>query len=804
MQHFSRLTVGGGWGAPTPAPSSFSLTAYTTFQNARRGGRVGGLERLRGLDKPGAVSGGGEEGDAAAALILFHTSSFPSSWNQKAAWSGPMSYAEELVNPFGDQQRALIDERGGVNATFTSTFSLAPNQGLRMRLFFIDVPAPADSQPPAPPDVFHLRFGSGLARWQLTRHGGSWEMARLTSAWSEASQAALEALLDKEELTEAEQTQLDSLRGPRLVQEGGFVAFPNALFDIVESVSLEAGRSSAGGKYFDITLLPEPAGRINYRSGAGKWESIEVPDALATRSHNTIIGAGALEVQTRAGAFIWQTGRPVFPLKNTLTLGPSFYSASYLQLLLTLVRADAATVNSQAQDGSTLLGTTASATWRDTTLRTGPGEENEFTSRSIYFDLVLQTTDNRFTPFLYAAQVDLHGGLRTLDLATAWDSSAHLDDAGNPPILEATYGQDGEMKRQAWTLLLRDPGGKVFEAVPGAPLSALENHVASFTTGPSLALQLPALTRGLIQSATIDDLASYDPELPRLLNLAHGTTTVQLQVVDAIAVLDERKFKSRPVGDGKYLGAYFRRLLLDEGCSAADVAGISATAGRLLPRAALGEPDCIVPQRGQSVGEYLRQLVERWGMGWDLFQSRAGVWTFAPQPSRVTTVGVWNEFGNQTLYPAAFSSGFARNSDRTFPGRFAVLKKLSCVRDFADFYNVIEVEGGINPLTGLPFYDAWRDYESLENEDSPRWLGREKVYSVVDSGIRTRADLLDMLRSLWLRYGRSGRTTTFETYFHAWAQVGQVITIDNALHRIARIASASLARDTMQLAAQEL
>lgn len=819
MNHFSRLLVGGGWNTPEPAPSSFSLTSYTAYQNARRAGTPGGLERLRGLDQAGGVSAGGEDGDAQAALILAYTSAWPLAWNQKASWTGPTADVGEFANPFGDQRRGLFYDRGGVGATFASSFSLAANQGVRLRLFLFGVSEPAEGAPPAPPDVFHARVGAiGAApgepssRWQLTRRGGGWELARLTSTWSEGGQATLEALLDKEELSEAEQAQVDALRGPRVVEEGGNIAFPNAMFDIIEGVSLSAvrGVGASSGQYFDLTLLPEPAGRMNYRSGRGEWQSISVPDALAKKAHSTITGAGALELQTRAGAFIWQIGRPLFSRRNTLSMGPSFYSASYLSLLKTLLRADAATLNQTAQTGSTLLGTKASATWRDTTQNTAPGQEgtpggeNENTSRAVYFDLTLETTDNRFTPFLYAAQVDLHGGPRTLQPHGAWDSSEHLDRAGNPPVLEASYGQDGPMKRQAWTLLIRDPGGKVFERVPGAPLSALENRIATLSTGPSLAAQFPTLTRGLVQSATIGDLSGYDAELPRLLNLEHETSTVQLQLACAWALLDERKFSHRPVGDRQYLGAYLRRLLMDEGWSAGEVAGISARAGRILPRGALGEPDCIVPERGQSVGEYLRQLVERWGMGWELFQSREGVWTFAPRPSKVAVLGLWHPSGAQTLYPARFSSDAQRNSDLTFPGRFAVLKTLSAERDFSDFYNVIEVEGGLDPRTGLPLYDAWRDYESIENEDSPRWLGREKVLLVCDAGIRNRDDLLWVLHSLWMRHGQGGRTTTFETYFHQWAQVGHIITVDNVLHRIARIASASLARDRMSLAAQEL
>lgn len=809
MRHSSRLIVGGGAGTPTPAASSFSLTSHTLYQGAKGTGRLGGMQRLRGLDRAGSGGqGGAGEGDAGAALILSYTSSFPLAWNQKGSWSGT-TYVEEISNPFGDQKHGLIYEPTLRPERMRSAFSLAANQGVRLRLDFFDVPTPAPGQPAAPPDVFHARVGSGAQRWQLTRRGGGWELARLTGTWSEAGQAQLEALLDLDEPTQANLDQIDALRGPRRVEEGGTVAFPNALYDIVESVSLNSGKGTVG-KYFDITLLPEPEGRLNVRSGVGEWQSVEVPDVLAkppgSTSNSTIVAAGTIEVQTRAGAFIWQVGRPVFALKNTLSIGPSFYSASYLHLLLTIVRADAATVNAAAQTGSTLAGTAASATWRDATTgdqSTPDDPDGVDVARAIYFDLILETSDNRFTPFLYGAQVDLHGGLRTLNLSGAFDSDDHRDAAGHSPILDASFGQDGEMKRQKWTITLRDPKGLLLAALPGARLSALENRVASLTIGPSRTLQLPALTRGLIQSATLDDLANLNPALARALN-AHGATGIQLSLADAWALLDERKFKSRPIGDGQYLGAHLRRLLLDEGFSAADIAGISATAGRILPRARLGETDCIVPARNQSVGEYLRQLVERWGMGWELFQNRNGVWTFAAPSTTIATVGVWNSAGAEALHQAAFSSDPARNNSESFPGRFAMLSKIAGERDFSDFHNIIEVEGGVDPSTGLPFYDRWTMFESVEDEDSPYWLGREKVFSVCDSAVRSANDLNWMLRSLSARYWRGGRMTTFETYFHAWAQIGQIITADDVPHRIMRIPSASSAQDTMQLAAMEL
>ena len=208
-------------------------------------------------------------------------------------------------------------------------------------------------------------------------------------------------------------------------------------------------------------------------------------------------------------------------------------------------------------------------------------------------------------------------------------------------------------------------------------------------------------------------MASANANTTRFLATTPGTQIV-LDMSDAWALLDE--ILALPVElDGLRLGAAIRVVLFNAGFTEAEIAGVSENFGRILPRKALGEKSCIIANQGETAGDLLRRLLDRWGMGASLVHDEFGVFQLSVRSTALRSVTLYQSgyvipgdptsgtIESQTTTALEFSSSASRNNNRTYPGRLAILSPLDLSRDFEEFFNDIVIVGAFDPATGQRF-----------------------------------------------------------------------------------------------------
>jgi hypothetical protein len=768
---YSRVLAMGNWGVNSVPAFTYNLTDKKWFNWAKKRGKLPGFKALRGFDEEA------DQKNSGGALVMESKPIFPSAWNQKTAWTGTQStYLENFFNAFGTNRSGLAywQDKRGTTAAFQSTFSIPENGAFTWRLvaFESDDKATTGTQPRARNGV---RFGAGNALWQLQLIDGQFEIARLSANWTQTKEDQLHALLDKETPTQSEQGQINALRGPILREESGTI-YPDAIYEQVESLSLGNAVKRDAGNYYEIEVRPEPNGKINCTLTGSKTQSIDVPEVLWTRKPGIITNAGKLTVFTNGAPMMWQTGYPASVPKAEFVIGP-MKTAHFVDSLGDFTKSILA--------DTSLPGTNVTI------------ELEEINGVLFQFRVTATATDPRFTPFIYGLQANLTAKPRNIDLGVALDTSTKLDEQGNPPILDIVPECEGAMRRAQYAVTMRDPGGKVFNSLADSR-EALENRVCTLSMGAALDKLTPLISRGIIKSATLHDMGWARKVLSRLFNTL-DSTTVTLTICDAWALLDEDIMQDAPAGDGMRLGAYLRLLLLNAGFTTDDIQGIPENAGRILPKGALGEGFCIVPDVNQTRGDYLRQLVDRWGMGEILFfdnVAQNGIWKFGKRNVQLQKLRVYTSEYAYVEHDLKFSSDAALNDSKSYPGRFARLGSLDLIRDFEEHFNHFRVEGAVDPKTGQRFVAEWT---------APNVIGRRKSYpTVIDEGLRSLDDVQWVLRSLVERYGRSGKFVQFSTYFHAGLMVGDLIEVDDVPCEIVQIPNGSMEHDDMEITAQEL
>ena len=241
MSQFAQLIAGGYIGVPERPPFLFNLTEKKLFDAAKKRGKLRNIVALRGFEQFQETGN-----DPDAALILKYKLIWPIIYNTLSQWSGTaLAYSEVSVNQFDGNKPGISYYRRKLNtpALLTSAFSLLDNQPLAFRAYLFNPEKETDTSKAQPKNLFRVRFGGGQMRWQLTISDGSFELARLSEKWTEAKQAELDALDDKEELTLEETEAANELRGP-IRREAGGTYSPNAIFESVDSLSLGSPKHS--------------------------------------------------------------------------------------------------------------------------------------------------------------------------------------------------------------------------------------------------------------------------------------------------------------------------------------------------------------------------------------------------------------------------------------------------------------------------------------------------------------------------------------------------------------------------------
>lgn len=728
MQHTAQLQTYSFAGEPATPPFSFNITGAAAWKRAKALGRVNSLIRYRDT----------EDDDAAPAIGPAYTLTFPQDYNLKVNWdllSGTATYWEEGTFPFRGSISALgyttnvPDTNASFRSNVTNGLSIGENEGFAVRARLARPPR-TQTRP-----LWALAWDD----WQFHIANGKPLIMRRSSTWTQGEENSLNALLAVEAPTSAQQTEIDTLR--------------TAIYALYQELNLGSAEIWYSAP-FTLIFIPERRGILTVQVEGGESVTIRDEAIIETRAAGVLWASGPLTVSINGGFFYWQVGYPSFALTGDVEL--LRYKTGYWSDALEPM------VFNSLQD--TPSGT--SITLEDLAL------DSIWSVIKATF-----TTDNaRISPRLYTSSAEIPAGERTWNLDTAtWDSLEKEIDLGRPILTEVEITYEGDMRRAQVQMTIADPYGRTFVGM-GDNYATIEHRMASFAID-----DIPLLGHGLIKETTYNDMTDSQPNQARLY-VANSDTTPTATLCDVWALLEEDIMRDAPVGDGLYLGAFVRRILRNFGFSAAEYAGVSSTEGRILPRAALGETDAIKPDGNTNRADYLRDLIEKWGMGRSLWFDRFGVWHLGFRSTEVR------------------ANFIKRGATST---RYDIVKPLDSVRDPADFYNYFRVIGSRPELD--------RDWNVYESQSMPLgvaptyFLGRVKPYPTVnDDGIRTLDDVNFVLRSLVIKYGKPGRYFEFGSYFIPGLFPGDRITVPGVVCEICRISNANVDNDEMKLSVREV
>lgn len=740
-KHKARLKAFGYRGQPSPPPFNFNFMATGELKRAQKTGRIRSLDRL-----------GDDSGDGANnATFLAHVLEFPEEFNVKAFWAqtlGTGDHLQEFPNAFRGALGGLghADSSDSPVAYQSGAGLILANAAFTMRLFLLE----PDN------DVVKPLFQSRWWRYQFQIRDGNAEIMRLSQSWTQAQEDALNLLLENSDLTEAEQQAIDDARA--------------LIYEDYQSLSIGRGESNAYGTAYTITFLPEPRGILNIVLEGEKGEQVPNTAILRPRQNGLMWPDCALELRSNQGAFLWQVGYPLFAPIGEYTIPLKDRVNHYFV--------------------DSLGDFSAAGNWDETL----PGTNvdvflDPINSVSANLVLKLTTSNPRYTPFAYSVQGNIAAGARIWDGTTAWDSDDYLESDGTTQIKDVDLQIDSEMRRMVATVTVKDTNGAIFGDIAGDTYSnyyypALENRIASLAIDG-----VPLITNGLVKAATLTNLRKATPNTTRAA-VTKGETEIVLTICDQWGVLDEDVMDDDPIGDGKTLGAFLREILNNGGVNNEEMTGLSAADGITLPRAAYGEPPAVRPAIGTSRGDYLRSLIEKFGMGWILTVSTLGIWTFGPKSTGIV-------------------ANFDTASDDMDEDR--VLHPLDAVREFDECYTHFRVEGAedVNGDVLCDEYTIWEAEGTGADRTGPPsklFIGRRRKYPTLrDDGLRNQSDVTRAARSLAQLYGYNtcGRSWTYETHFDPTYLPGARATIDGLAVEITRVGGANMKENRMQLTLRE-
>jgi hypothetical protein len=728
MKHSVRLVTKGYWGVPSIDESTVALLPSTR-------GKSFGMFQLRDGKKEKNES---DNANSAPAILAYETR-FDASDNalnngtsnlaSEDLWSGVKTDFVELPSPFlSGQGISFTRSEYGASGTLSKANFILQNGGFCVRGYLFKPATPPDGAIPEGTDAPPvISLRAGWGNFVFQIRDGKPELVIVSE------QAASIAAGEEYE---------------------------------PHSLSLGIGSDGWYNNPFTLTFIPEPMGRIHVvLEGSGTLATVEVKSQLEKKAPGIIWPAGALRVTCESGAVLWQVGYPRFANRGALYLSKNAPVAD------ATIDLNGHAFLLQADNSS--LGTSVI-----------PALDS----------VQLKTLNRRYTPFWYGQWGTRLGGARTGIAAFAdWDSDTKKDAPGNPPFLAASVSWDGDdeslILSNRFDLELRDVEG--FLGIHELHYEALENRICDLYIDG-----VRVLANGIITSSTRSDVRSVVASI--VANVGQGgvqaigaACRIQITVADPWFILDEDLMMATPPGDGLHLGAYLRNVLFGAGFSLAEVTAIDATSGIVLPAATLGETPLVMPELGQSRGEYLRFLLERYGMGWRLYWSDAGTWVFAPR--------------NTTVVATFTSAANANAPDGT--GRYIMLAPIDRVHDFGEVYNWFAASGKEGDSGETPFV-VWEQSEGIYARVGPnnaKFIGRRKRYPLInDDNIRTVGDAAIAVRSTAQKRATGGRGIEFTTYFHRNVFPDARVLADGVLYVVKRISDADIFADTMRLTLREV
>ncbi len=742
----ARLEILGFWGEVRKA-LSIGHTSKSALLKAQKRGDLRNLILLG--DQAGTQD---DENKNLLPVVLNFRLFFPDGYNDKSNWdvitSGASTYFDQFPNVSGFSGTGLGYERtGSAPILFRSQ---APSIGgfplLQNCGFAVRclIPKPA---------AFAVYTLARWDQWQLQLIDGSLHIMRLAPAWTQTDEDALHAL--------------QAMDNPTTLQQAQINTYLSSLYKDYTHLSGFGGKNEWYGVARMIMLLPEPRGIVHIWDGA-RWGMARHSDILKTRQNGVLWYDSRLSVLSSGNTLYWQAGYPVFDNEGLLRM-PQFKTPSWM-------------------DGTTTINYTAtySAAFNSSTLS---GTDIQYAA-SIgsfwsYFYATFSTTNNRYTPFLYSLNAYVPAGDRVGSTATAWDSD---NPDYNSPILDVQPQFEGEMTGRSFTVVVRDVGGGVFEDLGGNYDSGAWRMCNYYEGGNRI------IHHGIVRRAEFGDMRNTQYNQVRR-DVASAESVVTLEVCSQEALMKVWPITEEPIGDYQRVGGHARQIINLIGTPTSEYSGVDASEGHRCPSAIAGENFRTRPGAGTFAMDYLRDFIEENGNGRFIYHGDG--WSLDYRPTALFSIDG---------HAANFTSDAAANDPRSYPGRFAILRRLRLTFDWDDYGNVFIVVGD-EDADGDRLCQIARIATAITAQTViPRrnFVGFPKQIYRQNNSWATDVDVAIARRSLQLTFGLPPRFGAFETYYHSGLVPGFRITADGTPARVFRAPDGSWAEDKMIVIYREM
>ena len=293
----------------------------------------------------------------------------------------------------------------------------------------------------------------------------------------------------------------------------------------------------------------------------------------------------------------------------------------------------------------------------------------------------------------------------------------------------------------------------------------------------------PVVTGGLIAEETVGELAKATPEetASQLLNWTQWVYTI----VDKSRAAQQQRISAREdlIVDGFYCGDALRAHLRNCGYRDDELAGIpsGAAGGVLLPSPGPGQKSLLRATPGAIAWDYVQsELVERYGLGWELWINSLGVFQWTAPNNRVLDID-W------------------KRPSEAIDSRLQTLAAMQRTRNTDKFFTQILVVGGINPETRQHYSAEWRSNQATDPrfEGTSQYIGHDKPMRILRDPAWDKTYCEIVKRTQVALFGKAHATYTTAVPLNTDVTTGDEMKVHGVDVRLARIGSSSVLDDTM-------
>ena len=528
----------------------------------------------------------------------------------------------------------------------------------------------------------------------------------------------------------------DSKAGLTKSQTIAIKSLEDSIYEDIAQVALSETTQSLFGADFSITVLPQQRGYLTLALNQGKnqW-TYEDKLVTKTRKFQVMQARTRIRVRGNGGSFLFQVGYPDFARYFRMV-------SRYIGLGWEWDGTGAVTSGSYNQ----LPGT--SVEW---SVEQDPADAK----RLRYY--VEGYTDGRYTPFVYAVDLEIPAGARTADNSVLWSSIGRSYESVQDcsPRHEE---RDGGCVQKAYSVEVLNANGQadLLKRCTGYQARLYENGALMYWGH-----------------------VTADPTW-ELLHEGDGERNekVDLLLSDGWNVLGDSTMEAALTGDGKDLAVYLAEVAKGIGLATAELSIVLPTI--TLPNANVGAEKRVRPAFGSRRGEWVRHLMETYAAGCEAY--------FDEQHRFVARVRPTTQ------------SGATLTDTRTTPTqRNVALRPIEGGRDTGEFYNDILVVGGMDPETKRNYAARYVDWSSIRDRTSPNYIGRRKKMEKRNEDLNTQAATTAHCRRLVQLHCRPNLYERHETHWDSSLRIGQRLYYDGVAVEITSIDGGGSATDRIRL-----